>query len=70
MPFFCPGCRDCRNLFNDDVLQRNEEFAGRHRRSSEPVVQQAFWHHFLDCEHLFLISDLAESVLEFLFIRS
>ena len=37
----------------------------RHRRSSESAVQQALRHQFLDCEHLFLISDYAESVLEF-----
>ena len=58
------GCRDCRHLFNDDVLQRNDELTVRHRRSSEPAVQQAFWHQFLDCEHLLLIHDLTKSVLK------
>ena len=58
------GRRGCRCVVNDGVLQRNEEFAVRHRRSSEPAVQQAFWHQFLDCEHLLLVSDLAQSDLK------
>ena len=38
-------------------------FSNRH--SSESAVQQALRHQCLDCEHLFLVSDCAESVLEF-----
>ena len=54
--FPASGCRDCLYLVsNDDGLQRNEQFAVRHGRSSESVVQQAFWHQFLD-----RISDLAD----------
>ena len=37
----------------------------RHHRPSESVVQQTLKHQLLDCEHLFLISDCAEPVLEF-----
>ena len=36
----------------------------RHCRSSEPLVQKAFWHQLLDCEHLLLVPDLAEPVLK------
>ena len=62
----CTGNRSTCLKNVDVVFQRNEEFAVRHRRSSEPAIQQqAFWHQFLDCEHLVLVSDLAESVLEF-----
>ena len=46
--FPASGCRNCRYLVNDDDLQRNNEFTVRHRRPSEPVVEQAFWHQFLD----------------------
>ena len=52
-------------FLNDDIHQCNDKFAVRHRRSSESVVQQVFKHQFLDYEHLFLISDCAGSVLEF-----
>ena len=63
--FPASGCGDCRYLVNDDVLQRNDELTVRHGRSSEPPVQQALWHQFLDCEHLLLVPDLAKSVLKF-----
>ena len=52
-----PNCRDCCNLVDDDVL--------RHRRSSESVDQQALGHQLLDCEHLYFVSDCAESVFKF-----
>ena len=45
-------------------IQCNEKFVARHGRSVESEVQQALKRQFLDCEHLFLISDLAESVLK------
>ena len=61
--FLVSGCRNCHYLVDNDVLQRNNEFTVRHRRPSEPVVQQASWHQFLDCKHRFLVSDLAKSVL-------
>ena len=44
--------RDCRNLVDDDVLECNEKFTVRHRRSSESVVQQALKHQCLDYKHL------------------
>ena len=58
------GCRDCCNLVVEDVLQCNEKFTVRSRRSSQSEVEQALKQPFLDCEHLFLISDCAEPVLE------
>ena len=50
--FLVSGYRNCHNLVDDVVLQRNNENTVRHRRPSEPAVQQAFWHQFLDCKHL------------------
>ena len=47
------------------VFQCNEKLFVLQRRSSESEVQQALKHPFLDCEHIFLISDCAESFLEF-----
>ena len=57
------GCRDRCNVVDDDVLQLRDKLTVRLRRSSESVIQQALRHQFLDCAHLFLISDCAESVL-------
>ena len=38
-----------------DVLQCNEKFIARHRRSTESDVQRALKHQCLDREHIFLI---------------
>ena len=51
------------------VLQRNEKLIVRHRRSTESENQQALKHQFLDCGHLFLISDCGESVLKLVRLR-
>ena len=59
------GCRDCSNVVVDDVLQRNEKFIVRRRRSTESEDHEALKHQFLDSEHLLLIFDHAESVFEF-----
>ena len=73
LPFQSPLERLCHvscfwlsdpSLSCQDVLQRNNEFTVRHRRPSEPVVQQSLWHQLLDREHLLLVPDLAESVLK------
>ena len=61
--FLAVGTVTTLSMMFSSALQRHNEFTARHRRPSEPVVQQDFWHPFLDCKHLLLVSDLAKSHL-------
>ena len=58
---------DCRDPLDDDVFQRNEKLLVRQRRDADSEVQRTLKHQFLDCGHLFFISDLTGPVPEFVF---
>ena len=42
-----------RDVANDHVLDRSDQFFVGQRRNAEPVIEQSFRHQFHDCEGLF-----------------